>query len=206
MYNVATMRQTVAVDIDDVLVPHGDVLIEHLNRKFRSSVNIEGFYSLDELMIAYERSKDEIRQKIHDFLESDEFAAIEPVEESVDALASLKPYYKLMIVTARPGITHRMTEQWLRSHFPEVFSGVHFANTDYSWGTLKGVSKQNICQVIAADYLIDDSLKHIEEVTSCGMKGILFGDYHWNQADDLPERAVRASDWSEVLRILLPKE
>ncbi len=199
-------REIIAVDIDDVLVPHGDVLIEHLNKKFRANVNIEGFYSLDELMIAYQRSKQEIRQRIHDFLESDEFAAIEPVEESVDALASLKPHYELIIVTARPGITHRMTEEWLREHFPEVFSGVHFANTDYSWGTLKGVSKQNICQVIAADYLIDDSLKHIEEVVACGMKGILFGDYHWNQADELPENAVRVSGWNEALSVLLPKE
>lgn len=200
------MKKTIAVDVDDVLVPHGDVLIDHLNEMFGEEIAINGFYSLDELMISYGRTKEEIRNRIHDFLESEEFAAIEPIEESLEAIDQLKAHYDLKIVTARPAITHRMTEDWLKRHFPDTFTDVQFSNLDYQWGTLKKVSKHNTCQAIGAEYLIDDSLKHIIEITECGMKGILFGDYHWNQIDELPENAVRAADWSEVLEILLPKE
>lgn len=192
--------QTIAVDVDDVLVPHGEVLIEHLNRMFAREVKVEGFYSLDELMAHYGETREDIRQQIHEFLESDEFAEIEPVEESITALRRLQQDYHLTVVTARPGITHRMTREWLTAHFPDVFAGVHFANADYNWGTVKGVSKQNICQTIAADYLIDDSLRHIQEVAECGMKGILFGNYHWNKTEEpLPPHAVRVADWQGVL-------
>lgn len=195
---------TVAVDIDDVLVPHGDVLIDHLNGKFKIEADIQGFFSLDELMDAYGRSRQEIKTKIHDFLESEEFARMEPTEESVWAIDRLKQHYDLTIVTARPGITHNMTKDWLEQHFPDTFQSINFTNMDYEWGTLKKVSKRNVCESLGADCLIDDSLKHIQEVIECGMYGILFGNYHWNQTDELPARAVRAEDWQEVVNILIP--
>lgn len=199
-------RTTVAVDVDDVLVPHGDVLIDHLNGKFRTEADIQGFFSLDELMEAYGRSRQEIKDKIHDFLESEEFARMEPAEESIRAIEKLKRYYELTIVTARPGIAHNMTREWLEQHFPETFQSINFTNLDYEWGTLKKVSKRNVCEALAADYLVDDSLKHIAEVAECGMKGILFGSYHWNQADTLPPGCVRAENWDEVINILVPSD
>ncbi|MEX0749119.1 MAG: hypothetical protein WD467_01470 [Candidatus Saccharimonadales bacterium] len=196
-------RTTIAVDVDDVLVPHGEVLIDHLNRMFSAQVSMEGFYSLDELMDSFGKTKGEIQQQIHDFLESDEFAAIAPVEEAVAALDQLKRRYDLTVVTARPGITHNMTQRWLQQHFPDTFQDVYFSNFDHEWGTVKNVSKRNVCEAIAAEYLIDDSLKHITEVVECGMRGILFGDYHWNQTDRLPPHTVRADNWDDVLKILL---
>lgn len=200
---VVTMNKpTVAIDVDDVLVPHGEVLIEYLNRRFETSVIMNGFYSLDELSDSFNKSRGDIQNELHNFLESEEFAAIEPIEESMKGVERLRPHYELKIVTARPGIVHRMTGQWLEQYFPGIFKDVQFSNMDYQWGTVTKVSKQNACQVIGADCLIDDSLKHIQEVSECGMRGILFGNYHWNQADELPPNTVRAGDWEEVVRIL----
>lgn len=199
----SSQRITIAVDIDEVLVPHRKPLIERLCEISGVDVEMEGITTLNELLTLFEHSPEEIHRQIHEFLESEEFAALEPIEESIAAIEELKKHFDLQIVTARPGIMQRMTKEWLEQHFPDTFADVHFSNEGFEWATADKVSKLNACQTIGAQYLIDDTLKHIEEVVACGMKGILFGDYEWNQVESLPPNTVRATNWDEAVTYLL---
>ncbi len=59
--------------------------------------------------------------------------------------------------------------------------------------------KVEVCKDIEAIALIDDSIGHITECVEAGMQGILFGDYPWNQTEELSSGIVRCSNWPEVL-------
>ncbi len=60
------------------------------------------------------------------------------------------------------------------------------------------VTKAEICQKIGAFALLDDSISHLVECAEVGVDGYLFGDYPWNQVEELPNGIVRCLDWQEV--------
>ena len=63
----------------------------------------------------------------------------------------------------------------------------------------KPVKKVDMCKRLGAIALIDDSLSHVTECAEEGIEGVLFGDYPWNQADELPSGVTRCVDWPAVL-------
>jgi hypothetical protein len=60
-------------------------------------------------------------------------------------------------------------------------------------------SKAEVCQEIGAFALIDDSIGHVTGCAEIGRRGILFGNYPWNQAEILHEDIIRCPDWRIVL-------
>jgi hypothetical protein len=51
---------------------------------------------------------------------------------------------------------------------------------------------------VGAAYLIDDQLKHCLAAHDMGVQALLFGNYAWNQASDLPDGIVRCAGWADV--------
>lgn len=190
-----------AIDVDDVLVPHEVHLAEQFRQYFDAHYPHDHLYGLSALLS--EEQKQRVRDVMNRFLTSEEFQSIEPVEGAVSVMRQLEEHYKLIVVTSRPKIIHDITKEWLNQHFSNIFNDIHFANESYDWGRVRGVSKREICQQTDARYLIDDSLLHIQEAVECGVNGLLFGDYSWNQAEELPVNTVRVKDWGQVAEALL---
>lgn len=112
-----------------------------------------------------------------------------------EALAWLKRYFDLIIVTAREAEFASATHAWLERHFPDIFHDVAFVTT---WtGSVKD-SKADICRELRAEYLIDDNIQHLQLASEAGIKGLLFGDYGWSKNKELPPRTVRVADWKAV--------
>lgn len=109
--------------------------------------------------------------------------------------------HHLMIATSRRLQAQSDTLLWIEEHFPGIFasSAVYFSGL---WDTVHKnshkLTKTELITQINADVLIDDQLKHCLAVSETGRNAILFGDYTWNQADNLPDRVVRCHSWSEV--------
>ncbi|HVX57219.1 MAG TPA: hypothetical protein VHA37_05800, partial [Candidatus Saccharimonadales bacterium] len=59
--------------------------------------------------------------------------------------------------------------------------------------------KAAVCREVGAVALIDDSLGHVQTCAEQGIDGVLFGDYPWNQAEELPAGVTRCADWAAVL-------
>lgn len=196
-----TGKPVIAVDVDDVLVPHADHLIGFLNRTFHSNISLDRFFSFEEIVELAGGNERELVEQTRLFLDSIEFTGIGPVAEAVQVIERLKTRYGLVIVTARPLVIEAMTRRWLEEHFPASFDSAHFVNLDWDWGRGHRTSKMEVCRAAGASILIDDSSFQIEEAVANGMQGLLFGDYPWNA--HLPEGATRVGDWPEVAKLLL---
>jgi len=100
-------------------------------------------------------------------------------------------------MTSRDIAVEEKTRDWLTHHFPEVFNKVHMLGNKYDSAAYR--EKAEVCKELGVYCLIDDSLRPVLETNEAGIKALLFGDYSWNQADELPEDVTRVKDWQEVL-------
>jgi|SRR5579862_1198888 len=189
-------KPIIAVDIDDVLMPHFQDLINWYNREYGTNLMLADNHpksidnwGTDSFQAAIKR--------VHRFFDTDEFLNSRPFKEAKAAIKDLSDDYLMFVITSRDTLIEETTRKWLNEHFPEIFKEAHFTGLY----RLKGrpIPKSEIAKQIKADYLIDDSLEHVTGASEIGIKGLLFGDYPWNQADKLPSAVVRVKDWQEVL-------
>ncbi|MEX0919647.1 MAG: hypothetical protein WDZ32_00730 [Candidatus Saccharimonadales bacterium] len=198
--------RSVAIDVDDVLMPHMEAMLTYYYKAHNIEVSREDLEQIGLLDNALSRSsinREDFIADIEGYLLSSDFNDIPPFNEAIEAINKLKESYSLNIVTARPKILHKQTKSWLQGHFPGVFADVRFTNYG-SWGyPHKTESKANVCQVLGADLLIDDSPSHIIEAIDCGMIGLLFGDYPWNRSISSDLDIERVPNWEEVVSRLM---
>jgi 5'(3')-deoxyribonucleotidase len=181
-------KAIIAVDCDDVLVATAQQILDQYNRVHGTSVS--DYTEIWQLM-----SSDETRDNRNTYLDSEEYMQSQPIQDAMRALRELNERFELHIVTGRPGFMQDITLAWLKKHLPEVFKTVVFTDFFKQQG---GRSKADICLELGADYLIDDHIRHCEAVARVGVTALLFGDYTWNQADELPKGVIRCKDWPAV--------
>jgi 5'(3')-deoxyribonucleotidase len=190
-------RQTIAVDIDDVLAHHYDVLKVYLAAHQKIELEPEDMRSglLSSPRIAT-YDKETLIKGVEEFVSSPEFYS-PPIEGSVEVLLSLKEKYRLIIVTARPLSIELLTTEWLEKYFEGIFEEINFVGAK-RWGQGRSVSKNHLLEKHGVNYLIDDSLMHCENASKSGIKSLLFGDYEWNKTTEDDESVVRVRNWREV--------
>lgn len=189
-------KPTIAIDIDEVLSPLHDLLFAHHNQVYGTNYPIRdpaGSYFLHDYT---DEPKDQVLSKIKDFVQSQAFKNVQPLEYAVQVLAVLEKRFRLVIITARQDFFEEITHIWLAQHFPSVFDEVQF--TEYIQGEGSKVPKSQICQQLGAKYMIEDNLETAIDCAKAGVKTLLFGDYPWNQAKELPNNMVRVHDWRAV--------
>jgi uncharacterized HAD superfamily protein len=187
-------KPIIAVDIDDVLVDHYEALVTFHNETYGTSLTIHDYIS-DHWHEVWGTTPEETE------LRAQAFAALgvkdRVIKQGVaEALVQLSRKYDLVIVTARRKVNVDQTLEWIDERFPHVFKEVRFVPI---WDEDSTLTKAEICREVGATYLIDDSLKHCRLAAEAGITAILFGDYGWNQASELPEGVTRCKDWVAVL-------
>ncbi|HSX15228.1 MAG TPA: hypothetical protein VLF40_00370 [Candidatus Saccharimonadales bacterium] len=190
-------KQTIAVDIDEVLSPLHDVVLTHHNQVYGTDFPVDDTEARYFLSDYTHDSDDVIKAKLMHFVDSEAFKNIKPFDEAIKILTQLSEHFDIIVITARQDFYEAATKAWLQQHFPDVFRSIHF--TDYSVGTVLKIPKAQVCKDNGASYIIDDSLKTIRDCAEAGLGAILFGDYPWNQADELPSGVTRCKDWPAVL-------
>jgi hypothetical protein len=119
--------------------------------------------------------------------------------DAAPVLRALAARFDLVVLTSRRVIAKEETRVWLDRHFAGLFPEVHFSGiwerTDNDPHLL---TKADVCLELGLDYLIDDQLKHVVGAAEVGVEAVLFGDYPWNQTDELPNGAHRCANWAEV--------
>ena len=194
---------TVAIDVDEVLLsyvsslcgfysilyddklPGKPILTANMFKKYHFASDLE--------------CSDEESKKLTDaFHASRVFRHIPPVLGSVGGVMALKARgYRLCVITSRELSVIEPTLRELHQLYPGIFgrSDVYFGNTYGSTGAKH--TKREMCHDIGADVLIDDLPRHVLSVQEDGVKGLLCGEYPWNEGDY--EGVVRARDWGEVV-------
>ncbi|HEV2403483.1 MAG TPA: hypothetical protein VGS08_04750 [Candidatus Saccharimonadales bacterium] len=103
-------------------------------------------------------------------------------------------------MTGRRNVLAQPTKHLIDTYFPNTFTSIEY--TSFYGRTPR--SKADVCREIGAGTLIDDHLHHAELVAGCSVLVLLFGDYPWNQKNDLPLNIRRVKDWAAVAKLLLP--
>lgn len=196
---MSLVRQVIAVDIDDVLSTYGQSLIEFSNNKWNTKLTID---DIEEDWAKMWKIDHEDSSERADILHKELFINLKHNQEAKPVLTRLSKYYDLVITTSRQQKLLNDTQQWLNQYFPNIFKSVNFAgiyDKPYSFHRDKQTKKELIKDV-GADFLIDDQPKHCFSVAEEGKQGLLFGNYPWNQASELPPRVCRVNNWQEVER------
>lgn len=191
-------KPILAIDIDEVLFPFLPELIKHHNQVYGTNFRLEQFDTYDFYKV-WGGTSNQTVQKVHAFLKLPQ-THIEPLEQATQAIATLKQHYQLVVITSRDKQLEERTRQWLIYHFPDTFHDIILAGNHYTGLDFR--TKIEVCRELGAVCLIDDSLRYVTECSREGFKAILFGDYPWNQADELPSGVVRSADWSQAVRLL----
>jgi len=196
MNRVNEAKPVIAVDIDDVLVPHAESFIRMFNEKYGTQLTLADNHSVDPRVFGVETIEEAVR-RVQSLIHTPEFLAGEPTEEAVEALRKLSENYNLAVVTARDTIIEKVTRDWLDEYFSEIVNEAHFTARYNLEG--KSRPKAEVCQEIGAIALIDDSPVNAIEVARSGTKVLLFGDYPWNQKYEQVPGITRVKNWQEVL-------
>ena len=204
-------KQTLAVDLDEVLCEFVKGLCEFHNEAYSTSLAVQDFHSYI-FREVWGGTEEESTRKILEFFTSDHFTKnLKCVAGAQEAMETLGKHFRLVVVTSRQLAIENDTRIWLDKYFPNVFDQVVFGN---HWG-LEGrkVSKPELCQAVGAQTLIDDNLTYALQCSSAGIRVLLFdldGTYMWNKTPDsspvaqaLPSNVHRVASWNEVCEILV---
>lgn len=189
-------KPVIAVDIDEVLLPHFEDLITWYNKTYGTFVKLADNGNHD-LKVWDTNTLEEAVKRVHSFYETSEFKSAKPFHEALGVLNTLSHKYDLVVVTARDSIIEESTRLWLKEHFKDLIMQAHFTAFYSLEGKMR--KKADVCLEIKAKYLIDDSLGNILGAAEVDVHGILFGDYPGNQIVELPPNVIRCKDWAAVL-------
>lgn len=193
-------KETVALDIDDVVVKHVEGFLKWTNKTYGTKLNIQDYSEAWYELWGIPKEEEEGRKKL--FFTDEIVGAFEEVEGAREGLIALAATKRIIGVTSRRESLRDITSTVLEAMAPGTVEDVVFA-TYFVDGLKFTKSKAEICPELGASWLIDDHLKHCRAVAAVGVNAVLFGDYPWNACDeDLPGNITRASDWPETVAIL----
>jgi uncharacterized HAD superfamily protein len=201
--NVTRQKPVLACDVDEVLAYFIPSLARFHNEQFQTTLAPDDFVSY-EFHHIWGGTVQECNDKMEMFFVSDFFLnQLSPIPSALDSLRQLAEHFDLQVVTARQNKLKEVTIAWINTHYPGIFTNIHFGNHYSSEG--KQRSKSEMCLEINAVALIDDSFSYARDCARAGVPVILFGDYPWNRShcikelNSMRELVVRVKDWNEAV-------
>lgn len=210
----------VACDIDEVLFPYLPCWVQYYNRTHNSDISVSDFHSYNFSHVLTDHDEEYITTLVYEFHEAPEFLEILPIADSVEAVKQLQEMSDVHFVTSRQNAIAKETYRWIYQHFGIEQEKIHIGNhwcKDTDAVTAKK-SKVEMCRLINAQVLIDDSLSYAEECAAAGMHALLFdlgGTYGWNKvqtncvnssgvegACPLPANITRVTSWQDTIDII----
>jgi 5'(3')-deoxyribonucleotidase len=192
-------KQTIAVDIDDVLTSQNEAMMHFVNRHFGLNHTIEDYNVEGEYWRYWQKvwgvDHEEGFRRWRAFMDNGGLEAQELMPHVFEVTKRLNKRYDFIVVTARQDEFAETTKAWLNKHLPRRFIDVRFVP---AFVGDKQVTKAEICLEVGASYLIDDNVEHCSLASEAGIECLLFGNYGWNRTKKLPKRITRVKDWLEV--------
>ena len=189
----------IAVDCDEVLAGLLEKFIMFHNREYGTSLSRKDFHSYY-LRGIIGITFDEEKKRFSHFLRTDYFRSIQPILHAKETLGNLRGMgFEMEVVTSRPPEMIDSTHDWIWMHYKGIFSKVHFSE-NHALRT-GGKTKGEICHEIGADFMIEDDLKYIPDITLRGIKVLLY-DAPWNR-NYQQENVVRVNSWKDIEKYLV---
>ena len=196
---MTSKRKTIGIDLDDVLSKSVEGFAEFSNRRWGGNHNVDDY--TEEWEVFWDVPLEEAVRRSVEFHQSGATSEYVPIDQARTVLEHLALNYDLLVITSRRIVLKPETDVWLETHFPGLFRGIHHAgmwDTDHDFAHKLKQTKAEIARELGVDYLIDDQPKHCIAAADAGITGLLFGEYAWSKAPDLPKNVVCVKDWSAV--------
>ncbi len=194
-------KYIIIIDYDDVIIAIAPQVLEHYNRIYGTHAVLEDYMNYSDLAAWGTSDQASVVERVEDYLENKNYQHFPPMENCIETINKLAERYELHVVTGRSSRLRPSTTAAINYFFPNIFSSVVYTNFFNS--NIR--SKADICRKLQANLLIDDHLPHVIGVAEQGIDVLLFGDYPWNQAENLPPHIRRVTSWSEIADLLLKK-
>jgi 5'(3')-deoxyribonucleotidase len=195
-------KKVIAVDNDDVLFQLVDSIFDFYNTTYQTSYNLKD-QQVFNLETTFRLTEKETMKRIYEFYHSKYLLATKPMPGALAALKKLKQNYDLVLITARPTFTKKVTLQALNEHFPNIFQSVFLTNAFSLTGKKK--LKSEVCLEVNAKALIDDALHNAEDCAQKKIPVLLF-NRPWNQSFKVKQDQTKlihpVQNWSEVSQVL----
>jgi 5'(3')-deoxyribonucleotidase len=192
-------RETIAIDIDDVVAGTTDSLRLYVNEQtglqlttndYRVPAAYWGYY--EHVWTAAGIIDHSHIERYHEGMCRDQ-SNIDPLPGSHQVLERLSADYNLVAVTSRELAMEKATNAWVHDHFGPIFSNIVLLGHIKTAQKTKG----DACRELGAGWLIDDNFGHCESAEKAGASSVLFGEYGWHQEyDDID--IIRSKDWQGV--------
>jgi len=186
----------IALDVDEVLMVMQPSLMQFHNRAYGTDLTPELVGNYD-LSLAWGCTVEESIRRINEFYGTPEFWKMMPVRDSQRGVNQfIERGHSLVALTSRPSKFKKETLSQLWTYFPWIkqdqilFSG--------EWSGNGERKKYEICKNLGVGLLVDDHVGYLIPARENGIRGLLFGNYPWNQKDS--DGLQRVNDWEEVLR------
>lgn len=190
-------KKTIAVDLDDVLSANAEGFVKFSNERWGTNLRPEDFH--EDLITLWGVDLDTVGKRMLEYCEAEIVREYGYFAESLPILERLKKRYRLILVTSRRKVLMQATADWVNQYVPDIFESIHHAGIfdSLAHGAHK-LTKAEVLQDLEANYLIDDQLKHCVAAAKIGIPSLLFGEYEWNKATDLPKNVTRVKNWADV--------
>lgn len=192
-------KPIIAIDCDDVLASSAEAFLQFSNDRWGTRLTIEDIDEDWSKMWQIDEAETEVRAK--EYHASGIISDYRHYDEALPVLEWLAQRYTLVVATSRNASINSETIAWIEKHYHGIFESIYFSGIydDFSrLDTAHLLTKSDLLQQIGASYLIDDQPKHCISAVEHGMQSILFGDYPWSNAHNLPAGATRCLDWNDV--------
>lgn len=194
-------KPVVAIDIDDVLSASAEELITYSNMRWGTHLTVADYDEHWGKMWQLEHDMDEMHKRAHEVRGSGIFGNASPKDDAQLVLEELRGRFSITLVTSRHRLLEPETRSWLEKHYDGlidevIFAGIYDGNDNHQVQIT--ATKKDILARIGATYFIDDQLKHCYAAAETGIETIVFGNYSWNQDNQLPKNITRCNSWQEV--------
>lgn len=197
-----TNRNTIYVDMDDVLCQTGRHLLIILEREFGKQVAYQELATFD-LGQAYGLQPHELNYLLDIAHRPDELLSMQPIDDAQRVLQQWQTAgYEIAIVTGRPPSATEPSREWLdRYQMPhQTFLSVdkygRFGTENTNGITLAELATRQFC------WAIEDSLSMANYVAQEMATPVALLDRPWNQATPLHPQIRRCQDWRQIARAL----
>ena len=184
----------IASDIDDVLLDLIPAIAEFHNREYGTDLRKKDFHSY-RLGEGFGCGDEETRRRMDEFLKTEEFKDIKPVDGAVEGVIRLRDNgHSFVAITSRVLSCRRITEENVERYFPGTFTGqIYFATNHYLKRFSDPKSK-------GAYVMIEDSVVYAEECRDLGIE-VLLMDSPANRNEE-PKGIARVRNWQEIVEYI----
>jgi len=186
----------IGVDLDEVLSDTLSGILDEYNAENKTAFKKEDFFSYKYWEV-WGGTRDQAIDFVNKIQAKGFSKKVKPLGGAYEILLKLKKEgHEFFIITGRSESDKNYTEEWVNKNYPNIFSGIYFANMFND----KLQKKSEICKDIAIDIFIEDDLEHVLDCVSAGIKVLIF-DCLWNRKED-PKNTKRVHSWNEIYKIV----